>query len=352
MYRGDNRYDVIIIGCGLAGASLGYLLRKNGYRVLIVQDRKTHGKNKVCSGILTRKAYDILKEIYNINDLYKFCGLGIYNSFKVNDLFSAVIDDIDLKVVNRKRFDIYTSNQYVQIGGDLIEEPNGFEIDFDAQTVKCGIDTFDYENIVGADGVFSVVRQLITGRNQEMYISSQVYAESSFNEISFDFIPSEKSSGFGWHIGTCFRTHIGYADYSGAKSTNHELKTYLKQLGINKKYEILTAYRPTGMDILLKAKNYKNVFFVGDAAGLVSPLTGEGMYYSLLSSKMLYKSITTKRSYTNLMKSTIEDINELLLFKRHMHNFILRNIDILIMSKSNFLSKKKKTKIKKMLNVD
>lgn len=351
LYRGDNKFDVIIIGCGPAGASLGYKLKKEGYKVLVIQDRKNHGKNKVCSGIITKKTYNLLKEIYDIKALEKYSMIGIYNSFNIKDLYKATINDVELRVVNRRRFDIFLANQYTNACGDLIEEPEAFEINLNKKTVKVGIQKYEYTYLVGADGVFSYVRYLMTQKPQDRYLCAQIYTDPSPNEITFNFFSEDIEQAFGWSIGTSTRTHIGYANFSGEKRIDNHFKKHLKNYGIKKNYEIQRAYRPTGMDIKLTSKHFKNVFLVGDAAGLISPLTGEGIYYALLSSKMVFKAITNKKNYETLMKPTIENIEEQLLYKRHMHNFILRNIDLFIMSKNFKLSKRKKLKLKKRLNL-
>ena len=67
-------------------------------------------------------------------------------------------------------------------------------------------------------------------------------------------------------------------------------------------------FLPEGKDVLL---NSNNIFFVGDAAGLIHPLTGEGMYYALKSVLALYKYFTTSNnSYESLLTTDLIQLNQ------------------------------------------
>ena len=54
-----NKYDVIIIGAGPAGAFLAYKLKNKGISVLLLE-KEIFPRYKSCAGGLTKKAYDIL----------------------------------------------------------------------------------------------------------------------------------------------------------------------------------------------------------------------------------------------------------------------------------------------------
>ena len=53
-------YDYIIVGGGLSGAMIGYLLKKEGYKVMIFEKQNIKTKTKLCGGIITPKTYSIL----------------------------------------------------------------------------------------------------------------------------------------------------------------------------------------------------------------------------------------------------------------------------------------------------
>ena len=47
-----SKVDVLIVGAGPAGCSLGLLLRRAGMDVLIAEAKEIRGKNKLCGGVL------------------------------------------------------------------------------------------------------------------------------------------------------------------------------------------------------------------------------------------------------------------------------------------------------------
>ncbi len=51
------KYDVVIVGCGPAGASLGYLLLKNNIKVAIIDKKSSLEKNYVADFLHIRVNY-------------------------------------------------------------------------------------------------------------------------------------------------------------------------------------------------------------------------------------------------------------------------------------------------------
>lgn len=349
MYTGDTKYDVIIIGCGIAGSTLGYLLKKEGYKVLIIDQRKYHGKNKLCSGILTKRSYEILKEIYDIKELEKYAIIGRFDSFTVKSIFTAKINNVDLKVANRKRLDIYLTNQYKKCNGDILEEGGLLEYDFKNKTIRAGMFTFSYNILVGADGVVSQLRKILTGKYQDRYVSMQYYGKPAPYKMAFEF--KKGLTGYYWYIATSTRTHVGCADFKEYRLNIDEFRRKaLNDSNIDS--EILSGIRPTGKEIMLKFNKFKDIYFIGDAAGLTSPTTGEGIYHALNSAKLLFRAISENLSYEKLMKSTVLDIKKELIFKKKIYNSLHRTIYIFILSRNMLLSKMFNTNLKKNLNLD
>ena len=57
------RFDVIVIGAGPAGSTAAYLLASHGYSVLIL-DKSTFPRGKLCGGLLTWKTVKLLESIF------------------------------------------------------------------------------------------------------------------------------------------------------------------------------------------------------------------------------------------------------------------------------------------------
>lgn len=59
-----KNYDTIIIGAGLSGCTLGNLLLRKNQKVLLIEQKDILKKEKLCGGLITKKAYKLLFEIY------------------------------------------------------------------------------------------------------------------------------------------------------------------------------------------------------------------------------------------------------------------------------------------------
>lgn len=81
---------------------------------------------------------------------------------------------------------------------------------------------------------------------------------------------------------------------------------------------------PTGKDILLEMGD--NVRFVGDAAGLISPITGEGIYYALVSAKVLSEDfVQYEANMTKVVRQIKkEHLLKLFVFNHNVRNFLFK----------------------------
>ncbi|NMD41175.1 MAG: geranylgeranyl reductase, partial [Deltaproteobacteria bacterium] len=58
-----NTYDVIIAGCGPAGATAGYLLAREGHSTAMI-DRAIFPRPKLCGGLLPLKTLGLLERVF------------------------------------------------------------------------------------------------------------------------------------------------------------------------------------------------------------------------------------------------------------------------------------------------
>ena len=104
----------------------------------------------------------------------------------------------------------------------------------------------------------------------------------------------------------------------------------------NENNQLKGTFLPSGNDVLLQ-KN--NIYFIGDAAGLISPITGEGIYYALISSYKLSSAIFNNDCYKKSMKKETTNIKIELFFKKFVYNTKLRNYLFKKYNKSKLITK-------------
>lgn len=308
-------YDTIIIGAGLAGCTLGNLLLNKNKAVMILENQDLKKKNKLCGGIVTSKAYKLLFKIYG-NDIEKV-NFKKFDTFKVKN--NGVIKEVKNQVIYtiyRKDLDDFVINKFLKNGGKILDNTNYDKIDFKNRIIYISGEPFQYNNLVGADGIFSKVRQTLTGKNQKMNfaIEKEDFAKKEMMQI--DFLDDFK--GYAWTISNNKTNLIGLGDVS----ENKDIKsTFLNYFQIGEDTHMRGAFLPTGDNIFLKKED---TFFIGDAAGLASPVIGEGIYYAVSSAYHLSKSMNgfyRVRMWKDRFIIFSHRISKLLVYNTFIRNF-------------------------------
>lgn len=159
-------YDTIIVGAGLAGCTLGNLLLKDNKKVLIIENQDLNKKNKLCGGIITSKAYRLLFKIYG-SKIEKI-NFKKYNTFKVkNNNITKEIKNQTIYTVYRKDLDDFIVDEYIKNDGIILDKTSYDKIDFKNKIIYISGKPFKYNNLVGADGVFSKVRNDLTKKKHK-----------------------------------------------------------------------------------------------------------------------------------------------------------------------------------------
>ena len=326
-----EQYDTIIIGAGLAGCSLGKLLLDKKQKVLIIEKRDIKWKSKLCGGIVTTKSFALLKEIYG--PTINYLPWTRFEKFEIqNNKTNLSFKDQSLYTISREDLDNYAIEQFSKNGGKIIDKTTYEKIDRKNHILYFNGQKYKYSNLVGADGVFSQVRFDLTNKEQKKNFALETFIEKGEKELEIDFLNDFK--GYAWIIPNNKKTILGIGDLYGKTNINDILfKHFNLQENSN---NLKGAFLPTGNDILLQKDN---IFLVGDAAGLISPITGEGIYYALISAYKLSQCLVNNSSYKKSMKNEIKNIRLELLLKKFVYNTKLRNYLFKKYNKSKLITK-------------
>jgi flavin-dependent dehydrogenase len=301
-------YDVIIIGAGPAGASLARLLDKN-LKVMIIDkrnlgDETDFSREKCCGGLLAPAAQKALAKQ----------GLGIPSSIMENpQTFSVRSVDIDNGLIR------YYQRHYINISREKFDRwlvsliPDSVDRNFgciyrnyseeaDAYTVvveKNGIaNEIKTKVLIGADGALSRVRAQ-TFENKatpEKYISIQEhYSAGKILPCYVSVFDSKVTDFYSWIIQKNDEFLVGTAvhEASDAEKKFNKLIDKMKKLG----YISGEPLRRTGTMIMRPLKlgqlciRNNNIALAGEAAGLISPSSAEGISYALESGSILAEAI-------------------------------------------------------------
>lgn len=270
-------YDVIIVGAGPAGSTATRILSEEGLNVC--QIAKDVGK-KVCTGILTPQ----YTKRYRIDETYierKLKGIIIEN--KNHKLKLSFKGDYS---IDRKKFDLHLYNQIDPII-QKIEEVRDIKIKKDLVYLKTNKSNYQSRVIITADGTNSLIVKLSGIGYKKTGICAQGVAKNIPDKEESDYFHmylNYVKNGYGWITPKKDNHLIGI----GSATQEINLKEFASSFKIkvsNISYGRIPFYGP------IKRTYTDRLLVSGDAAGLVIPFEGGGIYYARRSAELAAETI-------------------------------------------------------------
>jgi len=143
--------------------------------------------------------------------------------------------------------------------------------------------TVQYSHLVGADGSSSVVRRYLAIPAVDMGIGINYQIKGTYPDMEWHLNSKLFKSGYAWIFPHADTLSIGaYADARvlSAKKLQHALHTWAGRAGFPLRNHKL---RAEFINFDFRGYTFGNSYLVGDAAGLASALTGEGIYPAIIS---------------------------------------------------------------------
>ncbi len=273
------RADVLVIGAGPAGGSLSFLLARAGLDVLMIDSKRFIGK-KSCSGIL---GYKCLEELPVNVDPFVVSEIktGIFESpggvkVRFEGRIAKVVDRVHL---DREIIDVALSNgAKIRKGCRFVGIENRKAIILSEN----GYEKISFKYLVGADGVYSKVRDVLGWKAEAPYLGIQVFSNKRIAPEEGFIAKIKRGSRFLWIYPWRDKSRVGVL---GEKTD-----PLMEWIG-----EIVSNF--TGKEVAaipsmpLKTFHKRNIALVGDAAGQVKPLSRGGVYLGVKGAKLLASSI-------------------------------------------------------------
>lgn len=305
-------YDVIIVGCGSAGCIAGHFL-DNKSMILAIDERKLP-RNKPCGGILVKESQIFLKGM-NAPDSF-------YEEPKELDLFySDWVRDEEKKVekgfinINRKKFDEWLLSLLSKGNVHLADETRLIDLNQtkDKKYYVALLDCKGYikpiivKHVIGADGAFSKVRSTISKEQIRYYVAMQETIKNPGITDSYFIYDDGITDFYSWIIPKGDSLIIGSAlpPYEAKEIFNIFKGKIRRKMNISGEgtTESTIITRPKNEKQILLGKG--NILLAGEAAGLISPSSAEGISFALESGKKCAQAINKKN------ENTLNEYNEL-----------------------------------------
>lgn len=277
--------DAVIIGGGPAGVSAGTVLQRKGYKTCII-DTRIFPREKLCAGVLTVKSVKLIHHIYK--DL-SFDDMDMRDIHKIELLYNSKVIgkyrvDNAYRVINRVEFDNKLLKYYKSVGGIIYDGQKEYKIVYNKSVVILSDGTeIPYCVLIGADGINSKVRHYVGRSWKASVLCFEKFIPNLSDEdtIKIDF--AGILGGYSWRIPGKDKIGVGLGEFyiRGMKKKPARYKRYFESQGISDINGIRGAFVSSGNFVRKPVKN--NVLLVGDAAGLIDAMTGEGIYFAIES---------------------------------------------------------------------
>ncbi len=284
------RFDAIVVGGGPAGASFAREFSKLGGKVLIVEKEKLP-RFKLCGGCLSARTSGLLPEGWEREVLNEIRG-GVLG-FRGMEFVQRTAQRAVAYIIDRASFDHFLIKSTLEEGAELWEGTQflGFESEGSIR-VKTDRGTVEADFLVGADGFYTRVGKQLGFKKRNFFRSVEFWTEGDLEDrVVIDV--GVVSRGYAWIFPKGSTLSVGVVT-AGGENLREVLEVYVKVHPYLKNREVkgvrgwMIPFSSSEGDLHLGAGR---VLLVGDAANIVDPLLGEGIYYAILSGKLAATSV-------------------------------------------------------------
>src|SRR5438552_1491708 len=289
-----ERFDVLVVGAGPAGSTAAYRLAREGAAVLLA-DRTEFPRDKPCGGGLTMRAVRQLP--FSVDPVVEDRSTRVEFGLDFRSHFERHTEEPLVLMTQRSRLDAFLAERAAEAGADFRDAVKVTDLTGNGEArvngTKVAANTVllaDGVNGLSARGV-GLDEERDYGVALEANIPYGVVSEARYRgRLCLELV--NVPGGYGWVFpkGDHVNVGVGGWEREGPRLREH-LARFCREYDIPEdRLEDLRGYRlPLARPRARVTKD--RVALLGDAAGLVDPLTGDGIYEAFLSAKLAAEAI-------------------------------------------------------------
>jgi geranylgeranyl reductase family protein len=292
-----ERFDVLVVGAGPAGSTAAYRLAEGGASVLLA-DKATFPRDKPCGGGLTMRAARLLP--FSVDPVVEDRTTRVRFGLDFTRRFERRLDEPLVLMTQRTRLDAFLFEQAANAGADvrdgtrvadLVVREDGVEATVNGSKVAAN-HAFLAD---GANGTSTRAAGLDDGRDYGVALEANVpygiVSEAEYRGLLCLEL-ANVPGGYGWVFpkGDHVNVGVGGWEREGPRLRQH-LARFCREYGIpESSLENVRGYRLPLIHARARVASGR-VALLGDAAGLVDPLSGDGIYEAFLSAKLATEAL-------------------------------------------------------------
>jgi geranylgeranyl reductase family protein len=287
-----RRYDAIVVGAGPAGSSVSHQLATAGATVLLL-DRARFPRDKPCGGGVTERAARLLP--FSIDPVVE----DVATRVDLRLSYGRTIERGDgvplVYLTQRRHLDQFLAERAAQAGADFRDGVRVTRMEEGA--VWAGRDRFEAAAILGADGANGIsAKALGLGGNQHVGVALEgnlPYAKLGDGYrgklvLEFGVVPG----GYGWVFPKGDHINFGVGGWGGE---GPRLREHLRRLCEAHDVAFGDLEGTRGYRLPLRSPRSTLArgrgLLVGDAGGLIDPVSGDGMFEGFLSARYASEAV-------------------------------------------------------------
>ena len=292
-----ERFDVLVVGAGPAGSTAAYRLAREGASVLLA-DRAEFPRDKPCGGGLTMRAVRQLP--FSVDPVVEDRSTRVEFGLDFRSHFERHTEEPLVLMTQRSRLDAFLAERAAEAGADFRDGARVTDLELTATGVQARVNgaKIAANTALGADGANGVTAKSL-GLDGERDYGVALEANVPYGVVSRERYQgrlclelANVPGGYGWVFpkGDHVNVGVGGWEREGPRMREH-LARFCREYGIpGDKLEKTRGYR---LPLLRpRARLTKDrVALIGDAAGLVDPLSSDGIYEAFLSAKLVAEAI-------------------------------------------------------------